>query len=180
MRFILLAAQLILLDATQSAVTVGLDAFGIEVKITPDVSKDGDEGVECREDWQCPMARPICDRARLLCEDLYYFNSSRGSCVCDSPHDCDFEEILTQEVLSNVSDCVFACKVTPECRAFQGRYIPNSHKSNFSCQLLRALSSSSTPATLTGDGQGDQYCYRKPDRSSECTHHLACLTSSGQ
>ncbi|CAK9117319.1 unnamed protein product, partial [Durusdinium trenchii] len=130
---------------------------------------------QCREDWDCPIERPMCDRGRLHCKDLWDFNASQGSCMCEG---CSIEEMVKDPERNNVSDCVYECKTRPECKGFQASYTDEqtSVPKTFRCKLLR-ITDPNSHSFLTGDGQGDQFCFHKVANESQCTRHITCLST---
>lgn len=133
---------------------------------------------KCREDWDCPLDSPMCDRGRLHCKDIWDFNASKGNCTCDG---CSIQEIVKDPERNNVSDCVYECKIRPDCKGFQALYTEEetSVPKTFRCRLFRIDEPKASASTfLTGDGQGDQYCFHKVANETQCAAHISCLSAS--
>lgn len=134
-------------------------------------------GQECYHDSHCPLKRPLCDRGRYKCKDIWNFNASKGNCRCDG---CNKEELQVIEIdldeRNNASECTYQCKHRPECKGFEGYY----EHDNFRCQLFRIVRDEDFPELfLTGDGQGDGYCFHRVEALFKCKNHLACRAMEG-
>jgi len=159
-----------LLEAAQDAGSV-FNSILLERTEVDDIN----DSSTCRDDWDCPLESPMCDRGRLHCKDIWDFNASKGNCTCDN---CSFQEIVKDPERNNVSDCVYECKIRPDCKGFQAIYTDEktSVPKTFRCRLLR-IDESSSSKFLTGDGQGDEYCFHKVANESQCARHITCLSA---